>query len=165
MPTSDPPLQGKFPPQQYLQDAAENQRLRCFHRKASNINNNRLKHLCQDDEVSFTNAWEHFLDNHDLFRPDDLHLNDIGLARLDRLLNDEKLSYSKNSKCGRSTNVQEKNETEETANTHQDPTEHTPRNQTTAPRSVEVNDISVLYISVCSLTPTRRDSPLRQDTQ
>ncbi len=30
-----------------------------FHRKASDINN-RLKSLCQDKEVAFKNAWDHF---------------------------------------------------------------------------------------------------------
>ncbi len=37
-----------------------------FHRKASTINV-RLGRLCQDEEVSFTNAWDHFYDNPDLF--------------------------------------------------------------------------------------------------
>ncbi len=63
-----------------------------FHRKASNIND-RLKHLCQDEKVSFTNAWEHFYGNQDLYRPDGLHLNEIDSARLGRLLNDEVILY------------------------------------------------------------------------
>ncbi len=67
-----------------------------FHRKTSNIND-RLKYLCRDEEVTFTNAWEHFHDNHDL--------NEIGYARLGKLLNDEVLMYSKNSKRARDIQV------------------------------------------------------------
>ncbi len=75
-----------------------------FLRKASNIND-RLKQLCQDEEISFTNALDHFYDNPDLFRPDGIHLNEIGSARLGRLLSDEVFLYSKNSKCKRDTKV------------------------------------------------------------
>ncbi len=50
-----------------------------FHKKASDINN-RLKSLNQDQEVAFTNAWHHFNDKLDLFRPDGLHLNEVGSA-------------------------------------------------------------------------------------
>ncbi len=63
-----------------------------FYRTVSNINN-RLNHLCQDEGVSFANAWDHFYNNPDLFRPDGLHLNEISSARLGRLLNDEVLLY------------------------------------------------------------------------
>ena len=50
--------------------------------------------------MAFTNAWEHFYGRPDLYRDDELHLNDVGAARLGRLLNDAATSYSKNSMGG-----------------------------------------------------------------
>ncbi len=75
-----------------------------FHRKASAIND-RLERLCQDEEVSFTNACDHFYDNPDLFRLDGLHLNEISPAQLGRLLNDAVLLYSKTFKRWRRMKV------------------------------------------------------------
>ncbi len=40
-------------------------------------------------------AWDHFYDDPDLFRPDELHFNEVGSARLSQLLHAEVISYSK----------------------------------------------------------------------
>lgn len=51
--------------------------------------NARLEEICKAENVSFANFWESF-DNHKyLFRKDGVHLNDVGDARLGRLLDSE----------------------------------------------------------------------------
>ena len=63
-----------------------------FYNKASSTNR-RLKRLCEEEDVAFANTWDHFYERPDLYRDDGLHLNDIGSARLGRLLNDAAMSY------------------------------------------------------------------------
>lgn len=62
--------------------------------KAYGVNTS-LKQLCNDEGVGFMNAWHHFNQRPDLFWEDGLHLNEVGSARLGRLLNDAVESFSK----------------------------------------------------------------------
>ena len=48
--------------------------------------NRALEVICQSEGVSFINLFDDFRERHDLFLKDGLHLNDIGNARLGRLL-------------------------------------------------------------------------------
>ena len=56
-----------------------------FFGKASYINNS-LKAICQSENIEFLNFWNNFYGNELMFRPDGLHLNDVGCARFGRLL-------------------------------------------------------------------------------
>ena len=48
--------------------------------------NQALESVCQSEGVSFINLFDYFRKRYDLFLEDCLHLNDIGNARLGRLL-------------------------------------------------------------------------------
>ncbi|ORD93318.1 hypothetical protein ECANGB1_208 [Enterospora canceri] len=51
--------------------------------------NNRLKSICTDEGIDFINCWDDFYNKPFLFKDDGLHLNQVGAARLGRLLNDK----------------------------------------------------------------------------
>ena len=51
--------------------------------------NNRLKTLCQQENVEFIDMWNDFYNQHRLFQKDGLHLNSVGSARMGRLLNNK----------------------------------------------------------------------------
>src|SRR5215469_1840540 len=51
--------------------------------------NSKLEDLCKTENVNFSNLWEQFVDKNYLFRWDGFHLNDVGDARLGRLLDTE----------------------------------------------------------------------------
>ena len=51
--------------------------------------NTRLEEICRDENVSFANFWGSFANHNYLFRRDGAHLNDVGDARLGRLLDTE----------------------------------------------------------------------------
>lgn len=56
-----------------------------FFSKASYINNS-LKAICHEENIEFVNFWNNFYENELMYRPDGLHLNDVGSARFGRLL-------------------------------------------------------------------------------
>ena len=58
----------------------------CYNEKIQFINNN-LKSLCRNDGINFVDYFDKFNGMTDLFRPDGVHLNAVGSARLGRLLN------------------------------------------------------------------------------
>jgi len=51
--------------------------------------NAKIEELCKAENVNFSNFWDHFVDKEYLFRKDGYHLNDVGDARLGRLLDTE----------------------------------------------------------------------------
>lgn len=51
--------------------------------------NHKLEELCTSENVFFANLWSNFSDDNSLFRKDGVHLNDIGDARLGRLIDME----------------------------------------------------------------------------
>ena len=63
-----------------------------FYSKAFSINN-RLKSLCLQEGIEFVDTWNHFYRKPDLFNKDGLHLNEVGSARLGRLLNEAVRSF------------------------------------------------------------------------
>ena len=73
-----------------------------FHGKTLRINH-QLWELCVTEGVGFMNGWSHFNERTDLYRDDGLHLNEIGGARLGRLLHDAVIRFSKNGKRFRGT--------------------------------------------------------------
>ncbi len=75
-----------------------------FRRKAISINA-QLRRLSSAEGVSYISAWEHFNKRPDLFRDGGLHLNEVGSARLGRLLNEEVVHYSKNGERWRGTDT------------------------------------------------------------
>ena len=62
--------------------------------------NNRLKDLCQQENVEFLNMWDDFYNNHHLFQRDGLHLNPVGAARMGRLIHEKVCLFrSKNARA------------------------------------------------------------------
>ena len=51
--------------------------------------NNRLRNLCQQENVEFLNMWNDFYNEHNLFQRDGLHLNGVGAARMGRLIHEK----------------------------------------------------------------------------
>lgn len=62
-----------------------------FLNDAFNFNIN-LKYMCKDLNVGYFNAWDSFYDKPEMYKKDNLHLNELGDIRLGRMLN----SYTKN---------------------------------------------------------------------
>lgn len=50
--------------------------------------NRRLAKLCREEDIGFVDTWDHFYYDKSLFSGDGVHLNEVGAARLGRLLND-----------------------------------------------------------------------------
>ncbi len=54
--------------------------------KRAHRNNGKLRKMCEDEGMAFTNLCNHFYECENLFRDDGPHLNETGSARLGRLL-------------------------------------------------------------------------------
>ena len=61
--------------------------------------NTKLEEICKDENVNFSNFWGSFVDQNYLFRKDRVHLNDVGDARLGRLLDTEVKKIYKEKIC------------------------------------------------------------------
>ena len=58
-----------------------------FYSAATSINR-RLANLCSEEKIGYVNTWDHFYHDASLFASDGLHLNQVGAARLGRLLDE-----------------------------------------------------------------------------
>ena len=56
-----------------------------FYSIASSINR-RLANLCSQESIGYVNTWDHFYYDSSLYSSDGLHLNQVGAARLGRIL-------------------------------------------------------------------------------
>ena len=63
-----------------------------FYDRAFSINS-RLRSLCTEEEVDYVNLWDDFYNKPFLFQEDGLHLNEVGAARLGRLLSNKVSSF------------------------------------------------------------------------
>jgi lysophospholipase L1-like esterase len=78
---------------------------RRFYDSATSINR-RLANLCREEDVGFVDTWNKFYYDHSLFSDDNVHLNQVGSARLGRLLSDAVKEYrSKNAPTDRPDRV------------------------------------------------------------
>ncbi len=118
-----------------------------FHRKASDINN-RLKSLCHDEEVAFTNAWDNFYDSPNLFRPDALPRGWLRQAWPVTTCGGDLVLKKLQTQGGRQRDVSGPMEAPAQP-APRPPTEPTPRN------AEAKRDISVLHTNARSLLPIR----------